>query len=350
MPFSILQGDLTRVGAQLIVDPSDPEYSGSGGLDRQLHILAGPELDRHCAALPRLDYGRAVLTPAFGLNALALIHTAAPVWTPGGDSEQLLRSCYRESLALARSLDAPSVALPLIGTGTQGYPRPLALRIAQEEIQAHLRLCEDSFVSLVIHDRSQFQPDPELCLALDRHLDDRSRPRPRNQPPLSSPSAAPSAPAPRRDRRRPKFQASGDFSDAAECFSDAELDLGVALRLPEEALILDESFSQMVLRLIRDKGFEKDSDCYLRANLDRKHFSKIRCNVNYHPKKSTALALAVALELSPAEARELLMKAGYSLSPSILGDVIVEYCLSQGIYDIFTINELLFEKDQALLG
>ena len=346
MPFSILQGDVTRVGARLIVNPTDPDYSGSGGLDRQIHHLAGPELARHCAALPRLDYGRAVLTPAFELGALAVIHTAAPVWTPGGESEALLRSCYRESLALVRALDAPTVALPLIGTGTQAYPRALALRIAQEEIRAHLALCEDSFVTLVIHDRSQFQPDPELCEELGRHLDSRSRPRLQNRP-----SAEPSAPSPRRDRRRPAFSASMEFPGAApEAFSDADLDLAAAPRLPEEALVLDESFSQMVLRLIREKGFEKDSDCYLRANLDRKHFSKIRCNVDYHPKKSTALALAVALRLSLPETRELLMKAGYTLSPSILGDVIVEYCLSRGIYDIFTINDLLFEKDQTLLG
>ena len=131
MPFSILLGDVTRIGARLIVNPTDPDYSGSGGLDQQIHRLAGPELARHCAALPRLDYGRAVLTPAFELGALAVIHTAAPVWTPGGESEALLRSCYRESLALVRDLDAPTVALPLIGTGTQAYPRALALRIAQ---------------------------------------------------------------------------------------------------------------------------------------------------------------------------------------------------------------------------
>ena len=114
--------------------------------------------------------------------------------------------------------------------------------------------------------------------------------------------------------------------------------------------MLDESFSQMVMRKIDEKGYKKDSDCYGRANLDRRLFSRLRCDENYHPKKTTALALAVALELSLEETGELLQKAGYSLSRSILLDVIVEYCILQKNYDIFQINELLFQYDQPLLG
>ena len=118
----------------------------------------------------------------------------------------------------------------------------------------------------------------------------------------------------------------------------------------EREVILDESFSQMVLRKISEKGFEKDSDCYCKANIDRRLFSRLRCDENYHPKKTTAVALAVALELSLNETNELLMKAGYSLSHSILFDVIVEYCILQHNYNIFEINELLFQYDQPLLG
>ena len=116
------------------------------------------------------------------------------------------------------------------------------------------------------------------------------------------------------------------------------------------SFVLDESFSQMVLRLIDEKGFKKDSDCYYRANIDRRLFSKLRCDMHYHPKKTTALALAIALELTLSETKELLTKAGYSLSRSILLDVIVEYCILQRVYDVFKVNEMLFEYDQPLLG
>ncbi len=113
--------------------------------------------------------------------------------------------------------------------------------------------------------------------------------------------------------------------------------------------VLDESFSQMMMRKIDEEGFRKDSDFYKRANITKQTFSKMK-SADYHPKKVTAVAVAIALELSLDETGELLQKAGYSLSHSILFDVIIEYCILQKCYNIFEINELLFYHDQALLG
>lgn len=109
------------------------------------------------------------------------------------------------------------------------------------------------------------------------------------------------------------------------------------------------TFQQVLLQIIDRKGFT-DSQVYRRANLNRKLFSKIRCNENYKPSKLTAFALAIALELNLDEATDLLGRAGIALSPSDLTDLIVKYCLTHKIYDIYEVNALLYEYDQQLLG
>ncbi|MBQ0100043.1 MAG: RNase III inhibitor, partial [Lachnospiraceae bacterium] len=112
---------------------------------------------------------------------------------------------------------------------------------------------------------------------------------------------------------------------------------------------LDESFQQMLMRKIAESG-EKPSDIYHRANISKAHFSKINCDEHYKPTKKTVCAFAIALKLSPEETKELLMKAGFALSHSSLFDVIIEYFIRNGNYDIFAVNEALFDYDQELLG
>lgn len=111
----------------------------------------------------------------------------------------------------------------------------------------------------------------------------------------------------------------------------------------------DESFSDSVLRLIRESG-RTEAEVYKKAELDRKLFSKLRSNPQYQPSKSTALALALALELEPEEADNLLRRAGYSFSHSNISDIIVEYFIRERKYDITTVNEALYAYQQPLLS
>ena len=341
MPLLIERNDITKIRCDAVVNAANNRLAGGGGVDGAIHRAAGPELHEACMKLGGCPTGQAKITEGFRMPCQYIIHTVGPIWMGGGRNEAaLLASCYRESLRLAAEYDCHSVAFPLISAGAFGYPKEEALRIAVEEIRDFLRDHEMTVI-LVVFDRNSFRISRELLKEVAEYIDERyveehSISRQRNAPAEAAPAAL------------PKREPSGFFGSAKAYSSECE-DAVIPPRLDEMLSSLDESFSEMLLRKIDEKGMT-DAQCYKRANIDRKLFSKIRANADYKPSKPTVIAFAIALELTLDETKEMLMKAGFALSRSSKFDVIIEYFIRNKRYDIFEINEVLFSFDQMTLG
>ena len=336
MPLFIVRNDITRMEVDAIVNAANESLLGGGGVDGAIHRAAGPKLLEECRALGGCATGQAKLTGAYRLPAKYVIHTVGPVWRGGGAGErELLTSAYRSSLELALANRCESVAFPLLSAGAYGYPRDQALRVAVDTIAAFV-LCQEITVYLVIYDRASYSIGEKLFADIAASIDDQYVERRTDRRWEQSRRAL--------ARRLPPdvlWEAESSLPPMAACLPPGSL---------EEALgKLDESFSQMLLRKIDEAGLT-DAQCYKKANIDRKLFSKIRSNVWYKPSKPTAMAFAVALELPMGEARELLEKAGYAFSHASRFDIIVEYFIARQNYNIFEINEALFAFDQPLLG
>ncbi len=322
MPLLIVRNDITKMAVDAIVNAANNELCGGGGVDGCIHRAAGPLLLKECQTLGGCDTGDAKVTAAYELPCRYVIHTVGPVWYGGNEGEEeQLRSCYRRSLALAAERACETVAFPLISAGVYGYPKEEALRIASEEIESFLSE-SDMTVYLVIFDKAAFQIGQKRFADIEQFIDDRYA--------LAHYDV-------RNESRR--------MAECAPCASPAKENA------MEECLQfeVDESFSEMVLRKIDESGMT-DAQCYKKANIDRKLFSKIRSDAQYKPSKPTACALAIALELSLCEAQELLCKAGFALSHSFKFDLILEYCFVHHIYNVHEVNEILFAFDQTLLG
>ena len=335
MPFRMIHGNIVDVEADAIVNAANTRLMPGGGVCGAIFEAAGFERLYHaCQAIGYCEAGQAVATPAFDLKAKYIIHTPGPIWEGGAKGEAVqLASCYTTAMQCAVEHRSRSIAFPLISAGIFGYPKREAYRVAREAIRKFIDK-HDILVELVI-----FEAGDDITGYGDRNLEMR----------LEALS------------RQIDFGRGGDsFSDAAEAGISQKRDISLsehrlfapkALGEKLEEVIEEkkDSFSAVLMQMIAQKGV-KPASVYRKANIDRRHFSKIKGNLDYVPSKQTAVSFAVALELDIHKTQALLASAGYILSESSRFDIIVKFFIENGVYDIFQINDALFHYDQPLLG
>lgn len=344
MPLQIIRQDITKISVDAIVNTTNEEMIGYSGVDYAIHEAAGPELDKECKKIAPLGLGTAKITRGYNLDTKYIIHTSGPIWQGGLYGESIiLKSCYLEALKLAVEYGCTSVAFPLISSGTYGYPKNQVLKFAVQVITEFL-FKNELMVYLCVFDKQSYEFSQTLFTEISEFIDDNYVNEYKNDFSTNySPSetAFLSAPIISRD--------CAATPPLAQPYKQSHINTKKET-LHEYMKSMDKSFAYKLFDLIDERGIT-DVECYKKANVDKKTFSKIKCNPDtYRPSKQTAIAFAIALKLNLDQTQDLLASAGLTLSGSFTFDKIIRYFIQKEIYDIFEINEALFEFDQVLLG
>ena len=364
MPLQIIRQDITKMRVDAIVNTTNEEMVGYSGVDLAVHTVAGAGLDEECLNLPPLSLGQAVITGGYNLPSKYVIHTSGPIWRGGNQGESvILRSCYMESLKLAVKHKCKSVAFPLISAGVYCYPKDQVLKFAIQTITEFF-FDHELMVYICVFDRDSYTFSQKLfndikALIDDDYVDERDEEFYLDRAKRVSLAYSHA----KKQDRKSKMLCDMAMEEVREADTSARLNCSVmrapAIKEPssvanktldEYMLDMDKSFAYKLFELIDKKGMT-DVECYKKANVDKKTFSKIKCNPDtYKPSKQTAVAFAIALKLDLDATQDLLASAGLTLSRSFTFDKIIRYFIQNGNYDIFEINEALFHFDQQLLG
>lgn len=346
MPLKIIRQDITKMRVDAIVNTTNESMIGYSGVDFAIHKKAGPLLEKECEKLAPLGLGTAKITSGYNLDAKYIIHTSGPVWQGGHVGESaILRSCYVESLKLAVKHKCKSVAFPLISSGAYGYPKDQVLKFAIQVITEFL-FEHELMVYLCVFDRTSYEFSKKLFSEITEFIRDGDADECKKKTYVASI-------CPRVTNDRDEVLHEEEFDAMPYVLATQSVGGGSSKKsksLKEYINSIDKPFAYKLFDLIDKKGMT-DVECYKKANVDKKTFSKIKCNPDkYRPSKPTAVAFAIALKLNLEETQELLASAGLTLSRSFVFDRIICYFIEKGEYDVFEINEALFEFDQVLLG
>ena len=349
MPLQIIRQDITKMKVDAIVNTTNEEMVGYSGVDLAVHEGAGAELDKECAALAPLGLGTAKITKGYNLDCRYIIHTSGPQWRGGLVGESIiLKSCYIESMKLAVANNCRSVAFPLISSGVYGYPKDQVLKFAIQVITEFL-FEHELMVYLCVFDRTSYEFSKKLFADISEIIDDKYVEE-HDEDCIAELNKFEELICCKSECIEPDGIDAFDAAPIAKKTPRYESSSVGNKTLDEYLKSMDKPFALKLFDYI-DRSGMTDVECYKRANVDKKTFSKIKCNPKtYKPSKQTAVAFAISLRLNLEETQDLLASAGLTLSRTFVFDKIIRYFIQKEIYDIFTINEALFEFDQMLLG
>ncbi len=360
MSFQIIRNDITRVEADAIVNTANPQPVVGGGTDYAVHTAAGPELLEARKQIGRLSVGQSAATPAYRLSAKYVLHTVSPVWVDGQHQEEaLLRQAYDAALQLADRLGCRSIAFPLMSAGTYGFPHDLALSVAIRAFTDFL-LDHEMQIYLVLFNAKAFDIAGSIFDDLKSFIDDNYVDEKNEEEylidKLPFPADVDRIPRRREEyvnvRRRRIERERAPEEAAGACLpqpsSPKASKASKAASLDDFLKQHEQTFSQYLLDLLRERD-GKDSEVYKRAEISKQLFSKILGNPDYQPTKSTAIQLAIGLQLDLAQTQKLLGKAGFALTRSSRADLAIQYFIERKIYNVTFINEALYDCGLPLL-
>lgn len=332
MPLHIIRQDITKLKCDAIVNAANNTLLGGGGVDGAIHKAAGVGLLEECKTLGGCNTGDAKITKGYDLPCKYVIHTVGPIWYGGSSGEkELLNSCYKKSLSLAKENGCESVAFPLISSGVYGYPKDKALSVAVKTISEFL-FDNEMLVYIVVFDKASYKISEELYDDVVAYIDDNY--------------------AQEKEERylyRRSMQCN-NYQEDLELLQEKSLEpISLDISLSDMLANIDDNFAVTLLKLIDIKGVS-EVECYKKANVSKQTWYKIMNEKHYKPSKNTVISFAIALELSLDQTKQLLSTVGFTLSKSSKFDIIIEYFLIKEEYNIFTINETLFKFDQECLG
>ncbi len=340
MPFRIIRDDITKVKADALVNPANPEPVIGGGVESAIYEAAGKEkLLEARKELGRLQPGKVGVTEAFNLAAKYIIHVSGLYWEGGNSFEaRCLKECYEKALKAALDKGCKSIAFPLLGTGTYGFPKDIGLDVAVSTFTEFLEEYEME-ITLVVFDNEAVNVSGKLAYEVKSFIDDKyalevletEYKKDRNIECYELPNE--------------RFhlllkEETYDVLDNA-CTKDT-----FSAKQPgslEAALknIYKESFEKHLQQLINKKGL-RNSEVYAAANISKQYFSKL-LKGQVKPSKDKMLALAVGLRLNMDETADFLRIGGYALSPISQTDTVVEYFIRKQEYNVLKINIVLFD-------